>query len=216
MKQLAMGKWMANGSIRLPEDKPTIDDAIKHAKKMSVDPLKYAAPAMISNEYRERFGKEEEKTQDQLLSPDDARFDGILTNKVDYGNGLVIYDVKNDAEGQDAVRELMNDHLGEGFNCWCLLYATRDGKVSPNARDYWKNYNGTQKKVAFYNGKITSFCASEGKKSEWWDLSDISHGENIPSYIPIPNDSYNRMMEGEFDKNGRVIDNYYGKIFRGN
>lgn len=216
MKQLATGKWMANGAIRLPEDQLTVDEAIKFAKKMKVDPLSYAAPAMISNEYRERFGKAEEKAQDQLLSPDDARFEGKLTNKVDYGNGLVVYDVLDNEEGQDAVRELMNDHLGKDFNCWCLLYANAEGKITSQARDtYWQKYNGTQKKVAFYNGKITAFCASEGKTSEWWDLSDRSHKGNIPAYVPMPNDEYNRMVEAEFSEKDGQLEGY-GKIFRGN
>ena len=216
MVQLATAKWFANGAIRLPEDQLTVDEAIRNARKMNVDPVGYAAPGIINKQYRESFG-EDEKDKEDLLSPDDARFEGILTNKTEYGNGIVVYDVQNDRVGQDAVRELMNDHLGKDFNCWCLLYANADGKVTESARDYWGDYDSVQKRVAFKDGKICSFCASNSGSTEWWDLSDVSHYNNIPVEMDIPNDELGRKTSyGYNEETGEFNRDEDAAIFRGN
>ncbi|MDO5760989.1 MAG: hypothetical protein Q4Q06_08175, partial [Bacteroidota bacterium] len=200
--QLAMAKWTGNGVIRLPEDRPTVDEALKICRKDKLDPIKYNAPGEIIKEWRDRNAKDEDKDTREYLSPDDKRFAGVLTSKVDYGNGITVYDVQDSKAGQQAVRELMNDHLtvdGNYYNCWCLLYSDNNGKLSDSSWGYWNNYTGTQKKVAFKDGKIISFCASYGKKSEWWDLSDRSYGENIPVEAKIPNDKLNRSALMDFN-----------------
>ena len=217
-KQLAMGKWFANGAIRLPEDQPTVDDAIRMARKMNVDPLKYNAPGLITSEYHERFGTQEQKETQALLSPDDEQFAGVLTDKVDYGNGITVYTVQDDAVGQDAVRTLMNDHLGKNFNCWCLLYADSNGNITESARNtYWKHYSSIPKRVAFKDGKICSFCASDKGKTEWWDLSDRSHGGNIPIEMELPGDAYNRRSMYKFNESTNEFSRINNSpIFRGN
>ena len=198
--QLSMAKWVGNGSVRLPEDKPTVDEALKICRKDKLDPMRYAAPGEIVKEWRDKNMTEEEETS-EYLSPDD--YPDVLTNKQDIGNGVTVYDVANTREGQQAVRDLMNDHLtvdGKYYNCWCLLYASEStGELSSQAWGYWNNYNGTQKKVAFKDGKIVSFCASNGRRSEWWDLSDRSHGEKIPVEGKIPNDKLGRSSLMEVD-----------------
>ena len=201
VQQLAMARWFSKGAIRLPEDLTAIDNAFKFARKMNVDPMKYDTPAAVNKDYVDRFGEEKkEDSNRELLSPDDARFEGVLTNKVDYGNGIVVYDVQNDIEhGQRAVRDLMNDHLGADFNCWCLLYADSKGNPNKGSREMWWHYNKTQKKVAFKDGKICAFCASTGRSSEWWDLHDQSHGKRIPVEAEVEGDKLGRRAFCEFD-----------------
>ena len=217
VQQLAMARWFSKGAIRLPEDLTSIDNAFKFARKMNVDPMKYDTPAAVNKDYVDRFG--EEKKEDgnrELLSPDDARFEGVLTNKVDYGNGIVVYDVQNDIEhGQRAVRDLMNDHLGADFNCWCLLYADSKGNPTKGSEGMWWTYNKTQKKVAFKDGKICAFCASTGRSSEWWDLHDQSHGKKIPVEAEVEGDKLGRRSICEFDgKNIRPVKKT--PMYRGN
>lgn len=48
--QLSMAKWVGNGSVRLPEDKPTVDEALKICRRDKLDPMRYAAPGEIVKE----------------------------------------------------------------------------------------------------------------------------------------------------------------------
>lgn len=214
-QQLAMARWIARGMMRIPEDLSIVDQAFTLANKMKVDPMTFETPAAIVKEYNDRFGETKNSGTTDYLSPDDARFNGILTNKTDMGNGIVVYDVQNDMTGRDAVREIMNDHLGKEFNCWCLLYANAEGVATANSEQMWWSYNGTQKKVAFKDGVICAFCASTGKSSEWWDLQDISHGKNIPFESKIEGDVLGRSTMCEL-KNGSVAPVKGSKIFKGN
>ena len=198
--QLSMAKWVGNGSVRLPEDKPTVDEALKICRRDKLDPMQYAAPGEIVKEWRDKNRPDDEEER-EYLSPDS--YPDVLTNKQDVGYGATIYDVANTRKGQQAVRDLMNSHLtvnGKYYNCWCLLYASEStGKLSSEAWSYWNRYNGTQKKVAFKDGKIVSFCASSEKHPEWWDLSDIPHGEKIPVEGKIPDDKLGRSSLMEID-----------------
>ena len=214
-QQLAMGRWFAKGMIRIPQDLRMIDQAFALAEKMKADPMKYETPAAIAKDYHDRFGEEMTAERTDYLSPDDARFDGILTNKVDMGNGIVVYDVKNDMTGRNAVREIMNDHLGKDFNCWCLLYANANGEPTPGSEAMWWHYNKTQKKVAFNDGIICAFCASENRGSEWWSLHDVSFGKNIPVEKPVEGDELGRSTMFALD-NGKLVPVKGQTYFRGN
>jgi hypothetical protein len=216
--QMAIGRWFAKGAIRLPEDLTAVEDAFKFAQKMRVNAMDYETPAAIIKDYADRFGKGKEKDKEkrELLSPDDERFNGILTNKVDYGNGIVVYDVQNDMVGQKAVRELINDHLGTDVNIWCLLYANAEGEPTEGAEKMWWHYNSTQKKVMFYNGEIAAFCASDKKDSEWWDLHDKSHGTRIPVQLPVEGDRLGRGSICEFDGKKILPPAKGERYFRGN
>lgn len=197
--QLSMAKWVGNGSVRLPEDKPTVDEALKICRRDKLDPMRYAAPGEIVKEWRDKNRPDDEERD--YLSPDN--YPEVLTNKQDIGYGVTVYDVANTRKGQRAVRDLMNSHLtvnGKYYNCWCLLYASEStGKLSSQAWSYWNRYNGTQKKVAFKDGKIVSFCASSERHPEWWDLSDRPHGEKIPVEGKIPDDKLGRSSLMEID-----------------
>lgn len=197
--QLSMAKWVGNGSVRLPEDKPTVDEALKICRRDKLDPMQYAAPGEIVKEWRDKNRPDDEERD--YLSPDN--YPDVLTNKQDIGYGVTVYDVANTRKGQRAVRDLMNSHLtvnGKYYNCWCLLYASGStGKLSSEAWSYWNRYNGTQKKVAFKDGKIMAFCASSEKHPEWWDLSDVPHGEKIPVEGKIPDDKLGRSSLMEID-----------------
>ena len=217
--QLAMAKWAGNGSIRLPEDRPTVDEALKICRKDKLDAMRYDSPGAIVKEWRDKNVDEEAEADRVLLSPDEERFSGVLTNKREYAGGVTVYDVADTREGQKAVRELMNDHLtvdGKHYNCWCLLYASEStGELSDNAWNYWNHYNSVQKKVAFKDGKIVSFCASDSGRDEWWDLSDQSHGESIPIEMKLPNDRLGRSAIVGFNPaSGESVS--VGKKFSGN
>ena len=194
--QLAMARWYGLESVRLPADKPLVDNALKICNKTKKDPMSYTSPGEICEEYRKQH-IEENAPKRELLKPE--AYPEVFTNKVDYGNGIVVYDVENSKRGQQAVRDLMNDHLGKTVSPWCLLYANNNGELTEHAWEMWQYYDRTQKKIALYNGQIVSFCASELESSQWWDLSDASHGEAIPIEGKIPNDKMGRSSMLEFD-----------------
>ncbi len=194
--QLAMARWYGEGNIRLPEDKPLADQALKICNKTKKDPLSYASAGEICEEYRKQQ-IDESAPKRELLSPD--AYPDVLTNKTDYGNGIVVYDVADSQAGRQAVRDLMNDHLGKSVSPWCVLYADNNGVLTDHSMEMWKHYDGTQRKVALYNGEVVSFCASEDAESEWWDLSDKSHGTAIPVESKIPNDKMGRTGTLEFN-----------------
>lgn len=210
--QLSMARWYGLGNVRLPEDKPLADQALKICNKTKKDPMSYASPGEICEEWRKQHSEPDAENR-QLLSPE--AYPDVLTNKTEYSNGIVVYDVENSKRGQQAVRDLMNDHLGKEVSPWCLLYANNNGELTDHAWDMWKHYNATQKKVALYKGQVVSFCASDGRQSEWWDLSDQSHGTAIPIEDKIPNDKMGRSALLEYDPQTGETERT-GNMFLGN
>ena len=104
-----------------------------------------------------------------------------LSHKVDYGNGITVYTVDDTKKGQAAVRHIIDTHWGKAFNNWCLL-ARLDGNLD-RAWEFWSNtYNSVDKKIAFQNGKLLAFCASDNNKNTWWDREDKPH-DGIPYIV---------------------------------
>ena len=59
-----------------------------------------------------------------LLGPDKVK---TFTNKTEYGNGVVVYDVEDSKQGQEDVRKVIDTHFGKKANPWCLC--ARDERV---------------------------------------------------------------------------------------
>ncbi|TFH94380.1 MuF-C-terminal domain-containing protein [Porphyromonas levii] len=52
---LAMGRWFANGTIRLPEDQEMVIQAIKVSEIAKVDPLRYSSPIQLINTHSDKY-----------------------------------------------------------------------------------------------------------------------------------------------------------------
>ena len=91
-KQLATAKWFTAGVIRLPEDQSKVDQAIKVAKVAKVDPMQYKSPMELINAHSDISVK------GGRINPDNV---ATLSNKVEYEDGVVVYNVEDSKQGQN-------------------------------------------------------------------------------------------------------------------
>lgn len=103
-----------------------------------------------------------------------------FSQKKQYPNGVVIYQVEDSSKGMRAVRKIIDLQWGQDANPWCL--AARTGKKGDlrTASRHWKYYSAYPKRIAFQNGKLIAFCANGGNNVEttlnmWWDREDKPH-----------------------------------------
>ena len=175
--------WFVKGALLLPEDREKLDMAVRMSGKWHLDFQAFDTPAALINEANARAEAKKKKPAPAYLDPDTVP---QLTNKRDLGHGVVIYDVEDSPAGQQAMRQIMNSHLGrnadgEFWSPWCLLTCSpKTGALSESARKYWAHYNKTGRAAAFHNGKLCAFQSSDTDDRQWWDLNDKSHGANIP------------------------------------
>lgn len=157
-EQKAALKWLIGGRLILPEDAPKVTEAIRYAEKAKKDPLQYDGPVELMNALAEF------KPKDKPIDPDTVP---QLSDKRVLPDGVVTYAVQDDRAGQQAMREIVNTHWGKNANPWCLLHGDGEGNLSDgsdggyNAWEYWNHYNALPKRVAFRNGKLLAFMATE-------------------------------------------------------
>lgn len=151
--------WTITGRVILPEDEYKVDDAIELAENKGIDLIsnlkKYESPLDFVNEYLESRPEGAPIRPEQLKE----RFPGIFTAFENHGDGIVSYQVQDSKEGQQAMREIINTHLGKDQSPWCLLYANTHGELNEGTWETWRSYNGLPKRVAFKNGNLISFMA---------------------------------------------------------
>ena len=177
-EQKAALHWFIKGTIRLPEDAPKVTEALKYADrakgKANTDALSYDSPmAMIE-------ALHEFKPKAKAIDPDTVP---QLSDKQTFSEGVTTYLVEDTREGQQAMRQIINTHWGEDANPWCLLHGDGKGNLSDgtngsyNAWFYWERYNALPKRVAFKNGKLLAFMATDESYS---DDEFIPTEENVP------------------------------------
>ena len=118
-----------------------------------------------------------------------------FSDKRDEGDGIVSYEVQDDRAGQYAVRRIIDTHWGKDANPWCLL-AYQDGTLS-QAWDYWMQYSALPKRVAFKDGKLLTFMATDG------DYATVAkQNPNLPLFI------FREMVFNGYGKpiNGQISD----------
>lgn len=156
-----------------------------------------------------------------------------FSNRKSLGSGIVVYQVENSKAGQKAVRKALDDAWGINFNGWCLAsrkskYGRNQAKLFNNLTDeqknelgfysddelavswnsYWTRYDVMPKRVAFRNGKIFAFSASEERfKIYWWDKHDDEWNE-IPYLENVHDDPEFVKKYGSFNF---ISDPYYDK-----
>lgn len=180
--------WFVKGALILPEDREKLDMAVRMSGKWHLDFQAFDTPAALINEANARAEAKKKKPAPAYLDPDAVP---QLSNKRDLGHGVVVYDVEDSPAGQQAMRQIMNSHLGrnadgEFWSPWCLLTCSpKTGELSESARKYWAHYNKTGRAAAFHNGKLCAFQSSDTKRKKWWDLNDENHGTKIPLPLTI-------------------------------
>lgn len=165
--------WALNGHINMAQENDVnkIKRAIEVCEQHGLDPMSFKDPNTILSEY-------EYKEKAERLDPDDVF---AFSNKQTFSDGITVYDVQDDLEGQQAVRAIIDTHWGENANPWCLA-AGHDLDGHGDAWRMWENYSGTDKRIAFKDGKLLAFCASEDDTVTWWDREDEAHS-GIPYVI---------------------------------
>ena len=162
-EKLAM-HYMANGYLILPEDGYKVIEAERVAGIKKIDPFSYKNPNVLIEENVVK--KKVKKT-----NPDDLE---TFTNKTEYSDGVVVYDVENSKQGQLDVRKVVDTHFGEKANPWCLCarQGSDKSKELDAAFNMWKKYNQNKNgfKIAFHNGNLVSF--RDGNNMQWWDRMD--------------------------------------------
>ena len=112
-KKLAL-YYTANGYTVFPEDGYKIEEVIRLSDKNKIDPYAYSNPDELINKFTKQVNAEK-------IDPDKVL---EFTNKQEYDNNVVIYDVSDSKKGQQAVRNVVDSYWGKDSNPWCLI--TRD------------------------------------------------------------------------------------------
>ena len=150
--------WLLKGHIVLPEDNYKVLDALKICEQQGLDPMRFDDPNKILAQYTIK-----ETASERRVNPDTVP---EFSEKRELPGGITVYTVQDDKSGQAAVRNIIDTHWGEDANPWCLA-ARNDG-----AWEMWEYYNGTKKRIAFKDGKLLAFSASDSEETTWWDRED--------------------------------------------
>lgn len=169
--------WFCKNTVRLPEDSPKIVDAIKTAERAKVDPFQFERPGDILDQYAKY------RPVEPPINPDTVP---ELSDRREVGHGIVTYLVQDDKAGQAAMRRILNTHFGKDASPWCLLQGDGQGGLSDSAWSYWNHYNSLPKRVAFKDGKLISFMATDESAIGGREEAEIRYEESIEEgeYIP--------------------------------
>ena len=166
-------KWLLAGHIILPEDNYKILDAIKISEQQHFDPMQYDDPNEILAKYTIKPTKAELRINPDTV-PEFIKSRRHL--KIKLGNeehNIFIYTVKDTKEGQASVRRIIDTHWGRDANPWCLVARKGNNDDLSDAWYFWKKcYNKTDKRIAFIDGKLLAFSASDTEQVTWWDRED--------------------------------------------
>ena len=192
-------KWLLDGHIILPEDNYKILDAIKICEQQHLDPMHFDDPNVILAQYTIK-----ETKASRRINPDTVP---EFSHKVEYPNGITVYTVDNSRDGQAVVRKIIDTHWGEDANPWCLAARTDEDEYElSKAWNYWNNYDTVDKRIAFYNGKLTAFCASDDETNTWWDREDEPHSDKIPYTFKQNGITYEYIYDEETGKSSKTTE----------
>ena len=216
--------WLLAGSIEIPEDNYKLEKALKTAERAKVDPFQYRNPEDIFEAFPQHLPKE---------SPTDPDKVPELVNRREMGRGIVVYDLDESEDtsavvggeemglpaAQLAMRRIVNTHWGRDASPWCLLQADDRGNLTRDALSYWGHYSAKGKRVAFRDGRLLAFMATDGNGAaeggdcpdEWWDRKDQSH-VGIPFEGRVEGDPLGRSASQEL-RGGRV--EVVGNLWKG-
>ena len=169
---------LTEGKDRLIDRLPSLDDAQKtqmkqfFAKRPSLESkFDWNRPDSITWDAFQNIASGYEEPIDPDTVPE-------FSDKRDEGDGIVSYEVQDGQDGQLAVRRIVDAHWGRDANPWCLIGRSKTTGGLGVAWEDWKNYGDCPKRIAFKDGKLLAFCATNKGRwfgEEWWDRNDYSH-----------------------------------------
>jgi hypothetical protein len=118
--------YMANGYLILPEDGYKVIEAERVAGIKKIDPFSYKNPNVLIEE-------NVVKKKVKRTNPDDVK---TFTNKTEYSDGVVVYDVEDSKQGQLDVRKVIDTHFGKKANPWCLCARQAPGAYIETDESY--------------------------------------------------------------------------------
>ena len=193
--QLATGRWFAQGTIRLPEDMPKVEQAVSVAEKAKVDPLQYKSPMELMDAHADF------KPTEKRINPDDVPTLHKAKEIPEYG--IVVYDVDDTDESRQNMRQIINTHFGKDASPWCLLQGDGEGNLTEDSKHYWGVYDAYPKQVAFRDGKLLAFSANDEKDVTWWDRNDMPY-RGIPLVRKMEGDELGRSAAYEIREDGSL------------
>lgn len=104
-----------------------------------------------------------------------------FSDKRDEGDGIVSYEVEDSYRGQEAVRRIVDTHWGKDANPWCIVQTDGWGLTDSSVR-YWDDYSVLPKRIAFKNGKLVAFMATDVDRSDNTDVDEDALAEKYPTY----------------------------------
>ena len=166
-------KYVASGDIKYLDDKRINQIVSILQNQPSINTQQKISLEDFLNKYKDVLQKQNTKNYASNL-------DSIkqLSQKKEYKDGIVVYRVQDDKKGLLAIRKILDVQRGKDSNPWCLV--SRVNERLDQAWKYWCYYNVYPKHVAFQNGKIIAFSASECAQTVWWDLRD--HDDDVIQY----------------------------------
>ena len=200
--QLAACKWMCTDTVRLPEDMPKVEQAVRVAKKNKVDPVQYERPMDIID----AFGTTELK--ERPIDPDTVSTLHLVKR---FDSGLAIYDVDDTQESRENMRAIINTHFGKDCSPWCLLQGDGKGNLTEDSQKYWDHYSAYPKQVAFVDGHLAAFSANDRLRKVWWDRKDqaqenvVLNGKILRDQLGRSADKIFNMETGEIEKYENVV-----------
>lgn len=160
-----ISKFVSNNEIVFVDDKRIKQIIHILQNQPSIDIQQKIGLDDFLNKYKDVLQKQDKKNYASNL-------DSIkqLSQKKDYGDGIVVYKVDESRKGLLAIRKIVDAQYGTDRNPWCLI--SRVNGTLDRAWKYWKGYNVYPKHVAFQNGKIIAFSACDYPQTVWWDMDD--------------------------------------------
>ena len=193
-EQTAAVHWFVRGAIRLPDDAAKVTEALGYAERTKKDPLVYKSPMALIETLHEF------KPKEKPIDPDTV---STLSDKQDLGHGVTTYLVDESQKSQEAMRRIIDTHWGADANPWCLLSGDGKGNLTDDAKFFWEKYSAVPKRVAFKDGKLLAFCASDDYEGgsdgqEWWNREDESSGSVI-EYEEKADDGWTNSFSRDLD-----------------
>ena len=198
--------WVMRGAVKLPEDLYKVEQARELAEKAKKDPLSYNTPQDCINQLM----GEGHRVKEKPITVEELKKNPLMSDYRDEGHGVETFQVEDSREGQQLMRQVLNTHWGKDANPWCLLQGDGEGNLSDGSDggndswEYWKKYSALPKRVAFKDGKLLAFMATDKVEEPTYEdvyqrrqdlVKEYNHFKEAPeSEIPLPFLSIRRHM----------------------
>lgn len=206
--------WVMRGAVKLPEDLYKVEQARELATKAKKDPLSYNTPQACINQLM----GEGHRVKEKPITVEELKKNPLMSDYRNEGYGVETFQVEDSREGQSLIRHVLNTHWGKDANPWCLLHGDGEGNLSDgsdggyDAWEYWNHYNALPKRVAFKDGKLLAFMATDDRGNPYWqseDWDEFEDGRWAAEYEKANREGYDASMRDYMEENHpEVVERY--------